>query len=141
MRLSTHNLLACTNGCVRNGYPLSIFAVSMKYEECQYDLSFTSAMILKLDYDALLQALEEMRQCPESAGVAAPRGGIPELPPALPADHAENEEFLGKLHAVLFELDLVDGALVCPACSHEYPVKDGFPEMLVNDNEVGAAVA
>eukprot|EP00930_Biecheleria_cincta_P077275 TRINITY_DN6455_c0_g1_i1.p1 TRINITY_DN6455_c0_g1~~TRINITY_DN6455_c0_g1_i1.p1 ORF type:complete len:141 (+),score=14.45 TRINITY_DN6455_c0_g1_i1:158-580(+) len=140
MRLSTHNLLECTNRCPQRGYPLRIRAASLKCEESHYDPYFTAAMVWKLDYAALLKALGEICQCPESARADAPRGGIPELPPALPADYATNEEFLRKLHVVLFELDVVDGTLVCPACGYEFPVEHGVPKMLL-DHEAGGAVA
>eukprot|EP00930_Biecheleria_cincta_P071077 TRINITY_DN5862_c0_g3_i1.p1 TRINITY_DN5862_c0_g3~~TRINITY_DN5862_c0_g3_i1.p1 ORF type:complete len:145 (-),score=16.63 TRINITY_DN5862_c0_g3_i1:132-566(-) len=144
MRLSTHNLLECTTRCIARGYPgypLKIRAASAKYEEHPCVQGFTVDMIRKIDYGALSTALVEMRQCLEDAGVAALMGGIPELPPALPADHDTNDEFLRKLHVVLFELHLIEGMLVCPACGAEFPVKDGIPQMLVNEVEVGGAAA
>ncbi len=32
-------------------------------------------------------------------------------------------------------LDLVDSTLVCTGCGRAYPVEDGIPNMLVEDNE------
>eukprot|EP00930_Biecheleria_cincta_P090491 TRINITY_DN79886_c0_g1_i1.p1 TRINITY_DN79886_c0_g1~~TRINITY_DN79886_c0_g1_i1.p1 ORF type:complete len:137 (+),score=25.69 TRINITY_DN79886_c0_g1_i1:55-465(+) len=136
MRLLTHNLLQCNKKGVKNGYPLIIRALNVKYEESPYDMDYTAAMIPKVMYDALLKALAEMRQCPTITGLDALKGGIPELPPALPADHAANEEFLGKLHVVLFDLHLVEGKLVCPETGREFPVNDSIPNMLLNDDEV-----
>eukprot|EP00931_Biecheleriopsis_adriatica_P111156 TRINITY_DN85501_c0_g1_i1.p1 TRINITY_DN85501_c0_g1~~TRINITY_DN85501_c0_g1_i1.p1 ORF type:complete len:157 (-),score=40.52 TRINITY_DN85501_c0_g1_i1:51-461(-) len=136
MRLLTHNLLQCNKKGVKNGFPLAIHAVAMKYEESPYDKDFTNAMIPKLQYDALLKALGEVRQCPKIEGSDQLAGGLPELPPALPANHENDEAFLRKLHVVLFDLHMVEGKLVCPESGREFPVSDSIPNMLLNDDEV-----
>mmetsp|Transcript_19334 Transcript_19334/g.30866 ORF Transcript_19334/g.30866 Transcript_19334/m.30866 type:complete len:137 (-) Transcript_19334:65-475(-) len=136
MRLLTHNLLQCNKKGVKNGFPLTILPVAVKYEESPYDKDFTSAMVPKLQYDALLKALNEIRSCPQLAGNEALMGGIPVLPLALPADPESNEDFLKKLHVVIFDLHLVEGKLVCPESGREFPVNDSIPNMLLNDDEV-----
>mmetsp|Transcript_61850 Transcript_61850/g.109853 ORF Transcript_61850/g.109853 Transcript_61850/m.109853 type:complete len:137 (+) Transcript_61850:37-447(+) len=136
MRLLTHNLLQCNKKGVKNGYPLAIQAVSVKYEESPYDKDFTSAMIPKLEYGALVKALGELGKCPALTGGEALVGGVPQLPATLPEDHAENEDFLKKLHVILFDLHLVEGKLVCPESGREFPVNDSIPNMLLNDDEV-----
>ncbi|CAE7473433.1 TRM112A [Symbiodinium natans] len=87
MRLLTHNLLQCNKKGVQKGYPLIIQAAAMKYEESPFDKDFVSAMIPKLEYDALLKALAEVRVCPNIAGSEA-LPAFPELPASVPADHA-----------------------------------------------------
>lgn len=36
----------------------------------------------------------------------------------------------------LEQLHVVEGALVCTNCGREYPIKDGIPNMLLNDGEI-----
>ena len=54
----------------------------------------------------------------------------------LGADVEENEEMLRKLQHVLFEVHLVDGYLICPEYSRQFPVKDGIPIMPLHEDEV-----
>mmetsp|Transcript_108765 Transcript_108765/g.351136 ORF Transcript_108765/g.351136 Transcript_108765/m.351136 type:complete len:138 (-) Transcript_108765:262-675(-) len=137
MRLLTHNLLQCNKKGVTNGFPLIIRPTVMQYEESQYDKDFTAAMIPKLEYTALLQALSWVREYPQfSKGDGLPAGGLPQLPAAIPSEYSSDEDFLKKLHTVLFDLHLVEGMLVCPESGREFPVSDRIPNMLLNDDEV-----
>mmetsp|Transcript_1685 Transcript_1685/g.3608 ORF Transcript_1685/g.3608 Transcript_1685/m.3608 type:complete len:138 (-) Transcript_1685:193-606(-) len=137
MRLLTHNLLQCNKKGVKNGYPLIIRPVQLEYKESPYDKDFVSAMVPKVEYDALLKALQWVREFPPFArGEGLPPGGLPELPPALPMEYAADEDFLRKLHTVLFDIYLVEGVLVCPESGREFPVNDRIPNMLLNDDEV-----
>ena len=40
------------------------------------------------------------------------------------------------LHKYLLEVDIEQGEMVCRNCSHVYPIKDGIPNMLLNESEV-----
>merc|ERR1719145_91420 len=103
-------------------------------------------MIPKLEYDALLQALAWLKEFPgfgkpdgsagKPDGVSASPLPMPALPAAMPAKPEEDEGFLKQLHTAIFELILVDGKLVCPESGREFPVNDGIPNMLLNDDEV-----
>lgn len=48
----------------------------------------------------------------------------------------EDEEFLRKLHHALLELELEDGALVCPETGRRFEVKRGIPNLLLREDEV-----
>ena len=135
MKLLTHNLLKCNKKGVRNGFPLIIKASKMKYEESPYEKSFVSAMIPKLEYDALIKALAEIRECAEIEGMDK-LGSIPMLPLEMPPDCEKHEEFMKQMHTVLFDLNLLEGQLVCPESGRVFPVNDGIPNMLLNDDEV-----
>ena len=58
----------------------------------------------------------------------------------LPSDLAENyendQDFLKKVHHVLMEIDIINGDLVCPETGRKFPVSDGIPNMLLNEDEV-----
>mmetsp|Transcript_106804 Transcript_106804/g.212098 ORF Transcript_106804/g.212098 Transcript_106804/m.212098 type:complete len:143 (-) Transcript_106804:43-471(-) len=142
MKLLTHNLLQCNKKGVTNGFPLIIRPRVLKHKESSYDKNFVLAMIPKLEYNALKQALGWVRECPQSmdsegtANEGLPAGILPELPPELPEDPQSDEEFLKRLHVALFDIELVEGTLVCPESGREFPVNDGIPNMLLNDDEV-----
>jgi multifunctional methyltransferase subunit TRM112 len=49
---------------------------------------------------------------------------------------AADEEFLRKVHHLLFEVHVIDGFLVCPQSGRKFPIKDGIPNMLLHEDEV-----
>lgn len=59
-----------------------------------------------------------------------------ELPAEVPEDVAVNEEFLQKLHHVLMEVEVLEGALECPETGRIFPIQNGIPNMLLAENEV-----
>mmetsp|Transcript_156723 Transcript_156723/g.480838 ORF Transcript_156723/g.480838 Transcript_156723/m.480838 type:complete len:138 (+) Transcript_156723:67-480(+) len=137
MRLLTHNLLQCNKKGVTNGFPLIIKPAVMKYEESEFDQETVAAMVPKLEYSALLKAVEWVGEYPEFAsGQGLPSGKLPVLPAAIPADYQSDEDFLRRLHVILFDVHLVEGKLVCPESGREFPVSDRIPNMLLNDDEV-----
>lgn len=58
MRLLTHNFLMCNKKGVENGFPLKIKPQKLVYEETEFNAQFTTSMVHKLEYDALLAAIE-----------------------------------------------------------------------------------
>lgn len=54
----------------------------------------------------------------------------------MPEDVAVNEEFLQKLHHVLMEVEVIEGALECPETGRIFPIQNGIPNMLLAENEV-----
>lgn len=55
---------------------------------------------------------------------------------AVTEEVLENEALLRRIHHLLFEVMIVDGWLVCPESSRRFPIKDGIPNMLLNEHEV-----
>ena len=51
-------------------------------------------------------------------------------------DYENNPDFLKKAHHVLMEIDIINGDLVCPETGRKFPVSDGIPNMLLNEDEV-----
>ena len=47
-----------------------------------------------------------------------------------------NEEVLKKLHEVLLEIEVIEGELTCPETGRKFPIVNGIPNMLVNEDEV-----
>ena len=47
-----------------------------------------------------------------------------------------NEEILKKLHQVLLEVEVIEGDLICPETGRKFPIRNGIPDMLINDDEI-----
>ena len=58
------------------------------------------------------------------------------MPADLIENYEQNEEFLKKAHHVLLEVEVINGDLVCPETGRKFPVTDGIPNMLLNEDEV-----
>lgn len=59
-----------------------------------------------------------------------------DLPPTLAENYATDNDFLQKLHHVLMEIDIVEGNLECPETGRLFPISEGIPNMLLNEDEV-----
>lgn len=79
--------------------------------------------VLKVDWDCLRRAAEQL-------------GHLDDLPQATPANYENDEDFLKKAHHALLEIELINGNLVCPETSRKFPVTDGIPNMLLNEDEI-----
>nr|SVE70836.1 EOG090X0LTV [Daphnia similis]SVE71467.1 EOG090X0LTV [Daphnia similis]SVE72100.1 EOG090X0LTV [Daphnia similis] len=124
MKLLTHNIL--TSKCLKGvtvGYPLGIVAKEIKVNEVEFNPEFISRMIQKVDWPALCKAAENL-------------GHIDDLPSAVVDDYENNEEFLKKAHHFLMEIEVINGDLICPETGRKFPVTDGIPNMLANEDEV-----
>jgi multifunctional methyltransferase subunit TRM112 len=61
--------------------------------------------------------------------------GISTLPPMLSEDLAEDPNFLKALYHILMNVHLVKGMLTCPVTGREFPVQDGIPNMMLEEEE------
>ncbi|NWW82880.1 TR112 protein, partial [Climacteris rufus] len=73
-----------------------------------------------------------------------PGGGFPlrielghpsELPPEPVPNYEEDEEFLRRVHHVLLEVEVLEGALQCPDSGRRFPISKGVPNMLLTEDE------
>ncbi|XP_077988776.1 multifunctional methyltransferase subunit TRM112-like protein [Glandiceps talaboti] len=123
MKLITHNMLTSHVKGVTNGYPLVIEANEVRVEEVDFNPEFISRMIPKLDWDVLYKAAESI-------------GHLGSLPPQPVTDYDSNEDFLKEAHRVMMEVEIIEGHLVCPESGRKFPVANGTPNMLLNEDEV-----
>ncbi|CAH1982410.1 unnamed protein product [Acanthoscelides obtectus] len=79
-------------------------------------------MIPKIDWTVLHGAAESIGQT--------------DLPKEVVDNYENNEEFLKKVHHVLLEVDVIDGELICPETGRKFPINNGIPNMLLNEDEV-----
>ncbi|CAB3374521.1 multifunctional methyltransferase subunit TRM112-like protein [Cloeon dipterum] len=126
MKLLTHNMLSsrCIKG-VSVGYPLKISAKNVRLVNCDFDTDFTVRIIQKLDWNALWEAAESV-------------GHADDIPKNLSDidDYDKNDEFLRKVHHVVLEVEVIEGELECPETGRKFPIEDGVPNMLLNEDEV-----
>lgn len=47
----------------------------------------------------------------------------------------QDESLLKTLHHVLLEVEVMEGDLECPETGRKFPIKNGIPNMLINEDE------
>ncbi|KAI8927567.1 hypothetical protein BC831DRAFT_451928 [Entophlyctis helioformis] len=121
MRLVTHNMLQChVKGCNTDNYPLAIQDAELETLEADFNPSFIERLIPKLHWPALVHTALSL--------------GIDTLPEELPEE--PSEDLLRAIHKVALEVRVKEGKMVCQGCEHVYPIVNGIPNMLLQDNEV-----
>jgi multifunctional methyltransferase subunit TRM112 len=58
-----------------------------------------------------------------------------DVPPEIPGEGAESE-LMKQIHHALFEIEVIEGELICPETGRKFPIKQGIPNMLCNEDEV-----
>ena len=94
----------------------------IKQQESDFNSEFIGRLLGKLDWKALRQTASEL--------------GIAELPESIPSNFEQDESFLRSVHALVMDVHVTEGAMVCPNCSRKYPIKNSIPNMLLRDDEV-----
>ncbi|OCT81726.1 multifunctional methyltransferase subunit TRM112-like protein [Xenopus laevis] len=122
MKLLTHNMLRSHVTGVTRGFPLLIRAEEVKLSSVDFNQDFVTRMIPKLEWEALVEAAESL-------------GHGSNLPRELETGYEKNEDFLKKVHHVLLEVEVIEGALKCPESGTEFPITRGIPNMLINEEE------
>ncbi|XP_054707720.1 multifunctional methyltransferase subunit TRM112-like protein [Uloborus diversus] len=124
MKLLTHNFM--TSKCLKRvnlGFPLSIEPKEVKEITVPFNREFISRMIPKIDWEVLYNAATSI-------------GQNNDLPKTLSPDYENDDEFLKKAHHVLLEVEVISADLVCPETGVKFPVSEGIPNMLANEDEV-----
>ncbi|KAJ9116442.1 hypothetical protein QFC22_004884 [Naganishia vaughanmartiniae] len=126
VRLITHNMLTChVKNCTKDNYPLVFQDAAVEIRPAEPNLGFIERFLPKLEWSALVSTAKAL--------------GNDSLPDEMPEDKEElrSEEFLTKLHHVLMETHVEEGAMVCQGCGHVYQISSGIPNMLLAEHEVG----
>ncbi|KAF7493328.1 hypothetical protein SSS_02443 [Sarcoptes scabiei] len=123
MKLLTHNLL--TSKCLKDvvtGYPLKLIANEFKENSVEFNPEFIKRLLPKMEYDVLRTTAAVVNV---------------ELPSMQNTDDVDkDEDFLKLLHHALLEIEIISGDLVCPETGRKFPIKNGIPNMLCNEEEV-----
>lgn len=139
-------MLQCNaKGCTSNNFPLKFAEAELEEIEADYNADFLKRMIPKLEWKALVETafsvgfFQSFGKRTSKALTPLPflnkKLGIDTLPKELP-ENIEDEEFLQKLHHVILETRVKEGKMICNNCGHVFPITDGIPNMLLNEEEV-----
>lgn len=97
--------------------------MDVKVSEVDFNPDFVARLIPKLDWSALYNAAESI-------------GQLEDLPRDIVENFENDVDFLKKAHRVLLEIDIINGELVCPETGRKFPINNGIPNMLLNEDEV-----
>ncbi|ESP05672.1 hypothetical protein LOTGIDRAFT_205589 [Lottia gigantea] len=124
MKLLTHNMLTSNiiKG-VKNGYPLKIAATKVEEREVDYNPEFITRLLPKLDWSAVHKGAVDLNKAE----------GVPE---SMMDDYESNEDFLKTAHNILLQVEIIEGNLECPETGRKFPITNGIPNMLLNEDEV-----
>ncbi len=91
----------------------------------EFNRDFLVRLIPKLDWSAVVEAAASLD-----------KQGDLKVEDVNREDYAEDQDFLKRVHHVLLEVEVINGELVCPETGRAFPVSDGIPNMLLNEDEV-----
>eukprot|EP00934_Nitzschia_sp_Nitz4_P004413 Nitzschia sp. Nitz4//scaffold75_size92586//13522//13911//NITZ4_004841-RA/size92586-processed-gene-0.37-mRNA-1//-1//CDS//3329557663//4403//frame0 len=129
MRLLTHNFLQSNVRGTTKGYPLKIVPQEVLVEDSPFDAEMVLKLLPKLNYDAVLAAVDEVSEQIDPKP--------PAIPKELPTDVQQCEaSVLEALYHVLFNIHIQDGELVCPDTGRKFPIKQGIPNMILHEDEI-----
>ena len=115
---------------------MKIEATKLIIESSTMDSVLVTKMLEKVNYPALVAAIEDVRKTPDvdsdTATLLAKASPIPSEAPAGDMDEAT----LKALHFFLFDVHILDGMLQCPDTKRKFPIKDGIPNMILHEDEV-----
>lgn len=132
MRLLTHNYLQSNVKGTEKGFPLLIEPTKIEYEESPFNPAFIKSLLPKINYEVLLFA---QRQIIEKCVSDLSREFVmPELPATL--DDTMDEIVLKKLHDIMFDIHVVEGALICPDTGRRFMINLGIPNMILHEDEI-----
>lgn len=92
----------------------------MRETKVDFNADFVKRIIQKMDWPVLHEAARQLHL---------------EVP-ADPPQSADSEEVLKTVHHALLEVEVIQGELVCPETGRKFPIKQGIPNMLCNEDEV-----
>lgn len=101
---------------------MRVFVEQSKISEREYRANLVKKLAYKLDWSLFASTVTSM--------------GQPGLPDTLEEGWLENEENLKTLHNILFQFDIIEGKLVCPNCERIYPIKEGIPNLILDEDEI-----
>jgi len=124
MRLLTHNMLTSHVKGVTNGYPLIIESTEIRENKVDFNPEFIQRMVPRIEWSALVKAMEMIGK------------SAAELPQEVPKDFENDNDFLEKVHNAIMEVEVISGNLKCPESGRAFPIQNGVPNMLLNEDEV-----
>jgi multifunctional methyltransferase subunit TRM112 len=98
-------------------------ASDVRVSEVDFNPDFVAKIIPKIDWTVLWNAAESI-------------GQLEGLSQSVPENYENDQDFLKKAHHVLLEIDIINGELICPETGRKFPINNGIPNLLLNEDEV-----
>ena len=105
-------------GCREQQLPLVLQPEETEFVELEFDAERVKKMLVRQEWEIMRNTVQKFDET---------------LLEAVEATMIENEEFLRKVHRVIFELHINTGSLLCESCGRSYPIDNGIPNMLIID--------
>ncbi|XP_047319540.1 multifunctional methyltransferase subunit TRM112 homolog A-like [Impatiens glandulifera] len=122
MRLLTHNMLLSNIKGVTNRFPLKIEVKKVMIKQVDFNPDFIRNIFPRIEWKVFVDAARKM--------------GYVELPDEVEPSMLDAKDFLRRFHHALVELNLEEGALICPETNRRFPVNKGIPNMILHEDEV-----
>lgn len=131
MKLVTHNILhSAHKQGVQKGYPLIIQPTNCTVTSSgEFNAEFVRRMMHKLDWECLRGAVSTLRRFDDGLGLR-------DLPEEFQISMLDDEQWLQDLNHILLEVKILEGNLICPESGRKFPIANGIPNMLLNEDEV-----
>lgn len=95
-----------------------------KVETQEFNADFINRILPRLDWPTIKTAAETV-------------GCASDFPAEINLETAPSDtELLQKIHHLLLEIDVIEGHLSCPETGRVFPINQGIPNMLLNEDEV-----
>lgn len=91
--------------------------------EQEFNPDFIRRMLDRIEWNVLREAMEWL-------------GHAGKLPAEAPPTDSNDDDLLKAVHHALIEVEVTEGKLVCPESGREFPITNGIPNMLLNEDEV-----
>jgi multifunctional methyltransferase subunit TRM112 len=102
---------------------LKIIAANTKVVNSDFNLDLMKKFLKKLDLPALTQAAKDLQIYKFDFE-------------KLNEEELSNMEVLKYIHHLIYELQIVEGKMICNNCNREYIISNGIPNLVLNDNEI-----
>lgn len=94
-----------------------------KIESQEFNAEFINRLLPRLDWPTIRSAAETV-------------GCAQDFPAEINLETSPDAELLQKIHHLLLEIDVIEGHLSCPETGRVFPISQGIPNMLLNEDEV-----
>ncbi len=123
MRLLTQNILRCNvNKCVNSSIPLRVIVDKSEIIETDFQEQLVVQTLKKLDFKNLHNTAVDL--------------GDASFPTELSDSLLADKDFLTRVHNILFQFHVVEGKLLCENCKRAFPIKNGIPNLLLDETEI-----
>ena len=117
---------------------MKIEATNVIIEKSTMDSVLLSKMLKKLNYPALLVAVDDVKKssCNQlcASDILLEASNIPPEPPKEGDTIAE--PILKAFHFFLFDVHVLEGTLQCPDTGRKFNIKNGIPNMILHEDEI-----